>query len=143
MDMNMKNSKHLGRVVVFGIFDGVHEGHRDFLRQAREYGDKLIVIVGRDKISEQLKHKKPNYSENERLKFIEGEPLVDRVVLGDAELSTYKMLEELNPDVVCLGYDQQELGKDLEKWMKENKKEIPIYHLKPHKPDTHHSSRLS
>lgn len=33
-------------------------------------------------------------------------------VLGDEELSSCQVLEELNPDVICLGYDQQELGED-------------------------------
>ena len=36
------------KVMVFGTFDGLHEGHLDFFRQAREYGDYLIVAVARD-----------------------------------------------------------------------------------------------
>ena len=43
------------RVVVFGIFDGVHEGHRSLFAQALRQAQgkakedvELIVIVGRD-----------------------------------------------------------------------------------------------
>ena len=36
------------KVLVFGTFDGLHEGHKDFLRQAKQYGDHLTVVVGRD-----------------------------------------------------------------------------------------------
>ena len=94
------------RVVVFGIFDGVHDGHRDFFRQAREYGDELIVIVGRDKISELLKKKIPKYSETERVDLAAKEELVDSAVLGDEKLSTYSVLSSVNPEVICFGYDQ-------------------------------------
>ena len=48
------------RVAVFGVFDGIHAGHQDFLRQAREYGDELVVIVARDKSVTQLKGKPPD-----------------------------------------------------------------------------------
>lgn len=43
-----KLSKKFNRVMVFGVFDGLHPGHRAFLRQARKKGDKLIVVVARD-----------------------------------------------------------------------------------------------
>ena len=61
------------RVAVFGVFDGIHAGHQDFdgihaghqdfLRQAREYGDELVVIVARDKSVTQLKGKPPIHPE--------------------------------------------------------------------------------
>ena len=53
------------RVVVFGIFDGIHEGHRDFFRQAKEHGDELVVIVGRDSASLKWKGKQPKGRQQE------------------------------------------------------------------------------
>ena len=130
------------RVVVFGIFDGVHDGHRDFFRQAREYGDELVVIVGRDKSAILLKSKQPRYSQDQRLESVKQEKLVDKAVLGDEEQSSYQVLEKLNPDVICLGYDQQELGEDLKKWLREKGKEIPVHFLKPYQSDSFHNSLL-
>jgi len=129
-------------VVVFGIFDGIHDGHRDFFRQARRYGDELIAIVGRDVICEQLKGRKPKYGEDQRVKFAEQEDLVNRATLGDEELSVYGVLEDVNPDIICLGYDQEALGEDIQKWIEKNQKTIEIYYLKPYKPNIHHSSLL-
>jgi FAD synthetase len=128
------------RVVVFGIFDGVHGGHRDLLRQAKEHGNELIVIVGRGSASLQWKGVKPKHSERERLSFVQKEQYVDRAVLGDEEQSTYKILEELNPDIICLGYDQEALGRDLKKWMLNTKKRSPVIRLKSFKPDICHNS---
>lgn len=31
------------KALAFGTFDGLHEGHEDFFRQAKKFGDNLIV----------------------------------------------------------------------------------------------------
>ena len=36
------------RVMVFGSFDPLHDGHRSLFRQARKHGDELVVVVARD-----------------------------------------------------------------------------------------------
>ena len=135
------------RVVVFGIFDGVHDGHRDLFRQALRLASlaqgkpaELIVIVGRDEIAEKLKHKRPKYSETERVEMLKKEPFVDDAILGDKELSIYTVLVQCNPDVVCLGYDQQELEKDLRYWLVSQHKKIELRRAKPYRQDTLHNS---
>ena len=70
------------------------------------------------------------------------EQTVSTAVLGDEELSSYQVLEQLNPEVICLGYDQQELGEDLRRWMNQRGKQIPIHCLQPYEPDKLHSSLL-
>ena len=139
METSAKTGK---RVVVFGVFDGVHDGHRDCFRQAREFGDHLIVIVGRDGPAFRLKDQSPRYSEAERLDLVAREHWVAAAVLGDEELSTYQVLEQLNPDLICLGYDQQVLGEDLQMWMDGTGKSIPMHFMKPYKPRRFHSSLL-
>ena len=100
-------------VVIFGIFDVIHEGHRHFLREARTCGDRLIVVVGRDGAVVELKNQRPRYPEELRAARLREEPWVDEALMGDIELSSYRVLEDLEPDLICLGYDQLELGKDL------------------------------
>ncbi|MBI2642350.1 MAG: adenylyltransferase/cytidyltransferase family protein [Candidatus Wildermuthbacteria bacterium] len=128
------------KVVVFGIFDGVHEGHRSLFRQAKEHGDELVVIVGRDSASLRWKNKKPRHSEQTRLSLVSKEEGVDSAVLGDEEQSSYKVLENINLDVICLGYDQDSLEKDIKEWLLRTGKNIPVIRLKPHHPETHHNS---
>ena len=128
------------RVVVFGIFDGVHDGHRDLFRQARELGDELVVIVGRDEVAEKLKGRRPRYSEAERVAMLKQEPLVDDAILGDSEFSSYASIQKLHPDLICLGYDQQELGEDLKQWIQRKNESISLVFLKPYKPEVLHNS---
>lgn len=130
------------KVVVFGIFDGMHEGHRSLFAQAKAYGEELVVIVGRDSASLRLKEKKPKYSKETRRDLVSKEELVDEAVLGDEEQSSYKILEELKPDVICLGYDQANLAEDLEIWMQKKGKNIPLHWLDAHHPEKYHSSIL-
>jgi len=135
------------RVVVFGIFDGVHDGHRSLFRQALRQAQgkakedvELVVIVGRDSASLKWKDKNPKHSQQTRLSLVIQEEGVSDAVLGDEEQSSYKILESLHPDVICLGYDQDVLEQDIRRWLKERGENIPLIRLKPHQPDLHHNS---
>lgn len=130
------------RVAVFGIFDGIHDGHRSLFHQARKHGDELIVIVGRDSSSVQWKGKKPRYSEETRLSLVLKEKYVDHAVLGDEDQSTYGVLSRVNPDCICLGYDQNMLRKDVERWLEQEKRTIPCVTLQPYKETVFHTSFL-
>lgn len=92
-------------VMVFGAFDGLHPGHLDFFRQAKEHGDSLVVSVGRDRNVEKIKHKKTLFSEAERLDIVGELKIVDNAVLG-AEEDFFEHIKQHAPDVICLGYDQ-------------------------------------
>ena len=130
------------RVLVFGIFDGIHDGHRHFFKEARVFGDELVVVVGRDNISKVLKGKIPRKSEEQRIRDLKAETLVDLAVLGDEQLSTYKVVEDLQPHVICLGYDQEAFERDLRAWIEANNLSIEVNILSALKPDELHSSIL-
>ena len=136
----MRKNRKLERVVVFGIFDGIHEGHRNFFYQAFQHGD-VVAIVGRDTVSEQLKKRKPEHSEEERCQLVEQEKYITKAVLGDTELSLYKVMAEVDPDIICLGYDQEELEKDLIKWLSSGKG-LKIIKLHAYQPNVYHNSFL-
>jgi len=134
------NSK---KILIFGVFDGIHEGHLSFINDAKKEGDHLVAIVARDSIVENLKGKLPKYNEVERINELLKIPEVDLVLLGDAELGTYNVLKEVKPDIIFLGYDQTALYKDLNKTIKSGKlSEIEIIIGEPYKPEEFHSSIL-
>ena len=132
------NSK---KILIFGVFDGIHEGHLSFINNAKKVGDHLVAIVARDSIVKVLKGELPKNNEVERIEDLLKIPEIDRVLLGDPELSTYNILKEVNPDVVFLGYDQNILYEDLKKKIKNGDlNEMEIVFGTPHKPDELHSS---
>lgn len=109
------NNNKKKRVLAFGVFDHIHEGHISFLEQAARLGDELIIAVARDSVVHALKNKIPSQSEEVRQRLLSEVKGVTEVVLGDEELGSWKVIKRINPHIICLGYDQYWLKKDLEK----------------------------
>jgi cytidyltransferase-like protein len=80
------------KVMVFGVFDGLHDGHREFLRHARGHGDYLIAVVTPDHIVHELKGRVPDEHEGDRIEKLWLEGLADRVVVGDSDLGTWQVV---------------------------------------------------
>ena len=127
--------------MVFGVFDRLHEGHRSFLAQAWAHGDELIVIVARDEVVRRLKQKRPHESQDIRISKLKMLEEVSAAALGDENQGTYTVIAQYNPDVICVGYDQDGLHDDL--MARIEREELPkksIVRLYPYKPETYHSS---
>ena len=127
------------RVYVFGSFDGIHLGHRSFLRQARMYGDHLTVVIARDRNVERIKGRRPERPEEVRRAAVERLHLADRVVLGDAQ-DPYGSLRTESIDIICLGYDQAPSDAKLHALLKKaGKPEVTVIRLKAFLPWFFHS----
>ncbi len=94
------------KVMVFGTFDVLHEGHCFLFREAKKHGDTLVVVVARNKTVQKVKGHTPTLDEQTRLQAVSSISEVDHAVLGHLD-DVYKVLEEHAPDVICLGYDQR------------------------------------
>ena len=92
--------------MIFGTFDIIHGGHIHMFKQAREYGDYLIVVVARDVNVEKTKGIGAMHDEKERLDFVSHIDLIDKARLGD-KTDVYRVIREEKPDVIALGYDQK------------------------------------
>ncbi len=130
-------------VTIFGVFDGIHEGHREFIAQAKKEGERLVAVVARDEVVNALKGKLPLHNEADRIKALLEVPDIDLVFLGDPEEGTYNVVKEIKPDVIYLGYDQQALFDSMTKAMKDGVlPPIELIYGKAHKPEQFHSSIL-
>lgn len=124
------------RVVCAGTFDHLHPGHINFLKQAAQLGDELIVIVARDETVEKIKGRRPDYDERCRRLAVEGTGIADAVILGNVNKEIFAILRDLSPDVVALGYDQRVSEGEIKKWLPECR----VVRLKPFFPDRFKSS---
>lgn len=129
------------RVVVFGTFDIVHPGHMSFLRQAKSFGNELIVVIARDETVNKVKGRKTVFSEIERLKKIKGLPYVDNAVLGSLK-DKYSIIKRLDPDIIALGYDQKFFIDNLKEELTKRNVNAKIVRLKPYKKKLYKSSIL-
>ncbi|PIQ77265.1 FAD synthase [Candidatus Peregrinibacteria bacterium CG11_big_fil_rev_8_21_14_0_20_46_8] len=127
------------KVIAFGTFDHFHAGHESYLRQARELGEHLTVIIARDETVERLKGRRPDYSERERRKAVMRSGIAERVVLGQHG-DKYAVLLKYKPDVIALGYDQFAFTIRLKKFLIDNGMDAKIVRLEPYKPEVHKTS---
>ncbi len=131
------------KILVFGTFDGLHEGHKNFFKQAKEFGEHLVVVVGRDSTIVKTKGRPPKFNEKERLKAVQEALHIDEAHLGNEGNDPYKVIEEIKPDIICLGYDQTHFTDKLEVKLKEMGLSVEIKRLKAYQPQKYHSSILN
>ena len=96
-----------GRTVVAtgGCFDLLHTGHVRLLRQARELGDALIVLVNSDKSVRALKGAgRPVMSDVDRARVLAALACVDAVAIFDGP-TPERLLDTLRPSIWVKGGD--------------------------------------
>lgn len=101
------------KVMVFGTFDGLHDGHRAMLAEARSLGDYLIAVLAQDHIVAHLKGRLPKKNLAERFEHLSAADGVDKVAIGDGFIGTWNTIKRYRPDVVAIGHDQDLLEKEL------------------------------
>lgn len=125
----------------FGTFDGLHAGHEDYFRQAKEYADELFVVVSRDETVVDLKGQLPLNNEQDRLNVVLTHPNVDDARLGYLE-DKYKIIDEVRPDFICLGHDQEAFTERLEAELARRGIAATVVRCIPYEPDIRSSSLL-
>jgi len=129
--------------MVFGTFDGLHKGHKNFFKQAQKLAAKsfLIVSVARDKNVIRIKGKYPVLNEKQRIRLVKKCKLVDKVVLSGIKNYLPHIIKE-HPDIIALGYDQKFYVQNLKKDLKNKGLIVKIVRLKPFKEKIYKSHLL-
>lgn len=130
------------KVLVFGTFDIFHKGHESFLKEAKNYGEVLNVVVARDLTVRKVKGRDPLNNEEKRLNVIQSLDYVDKAYLG-RKGDKYEIIEELKPDIICLGYDQDSFTKNLNEELSKRGLNVKIIKIeKSFNPEKYKSSKL-
>ncbi len=101
-------------VAVSGGFDPIHIGHVRFFKEAKELGDKLVVLLNNDN----WLLKKKGYifmKEKERKEVLLALEAVDEVLISEhsenpQDMSVCRELEKLAPDIFANGGDRKKAG---------------------------------
>jgi cytidyltransferase-like protein len=94
-------------VAVSGYFDPIHVGHIEYLKLAKQLGDKLVVIVNND-FQARIKKGKSFMNERDRVEIVASLKCVDEVFLSiDRDLSVCKSLEFIQPNIFANGGDRK------------------------------------
>lgn len=97
-----------GKKVVFtnGCFDILHPGHVDYLCQARDLGDFMVLGLNTDSSVKKLEKApdRPINNEDTRAKVLAGLACIDIIVLFD-EVTPYELIQTLQPSILVKGDD--------------------------------------
>lgn len=129
------------RVLVFGTFDLLHAGHFDFLTQAKALGDELHVVIARDKTVQKVKGHLPDQNELTRQLQVSELPMVKAAHLGNLD-DKYKIIEDVRPDIIALGYDQEAFTDALPKELEKRGLKPRIVRLQAYRPDIYKTSKI-
>ncbi|MDO8564026.1 MAG: adenylyltransferase/cytidyltransferase family protein [Nanoarchaeota archaeon] len=130
------------RVMVAGTFDIFHLGHEYFLKEARKFGDELIVVIARDENVLRIKGKQTKNNEDKRLNKVLESKIADKVILGNKG-NIFNIIEEIEPEVICLGYDQPIDENKLRQEIYKRNLVIEVVRLKSFKPEIYKSSFMN
>ncbi len=92
------------KVMASGVFDLIHPGHVSYLKQAKSYGDHLVVVVANDSTVRKRKHE-PIMPESMRAFMVGSLKPVDEVIIGGPG-DMFDTVAAIRPDIIVLGYDQ-------------------------------------
>jgi FAD synthetase len=129
------------RVMASGVFDLIHLGHINYLMQARELGDELYVVVATDNTVRKIKHE-PITNEDIRLQIVRSLKPVDDALLGYDDEDRYKIVEEIKPDVIAIGYDQAHNEEKIIEELKERGLDIKVVRLKKFDDDLNGTRKI-
>ncbi len=103
----VKTWQAMGQKVVFtnGCFDLLHLGHVDYLENARNLGDKLVIGLNTDSSVSRFKGpERPLQDQNSRARVLAALQFVDMVVFFDED-TPLNLISQLLPDILVKGSD--------------------------------------
>jgi len=98
-------------------------------------------VIARDKTVEKEKGHSPKNNEKQRVKNLKKLNIANQVIIGN-QGNKLKIIDNLRPDVICLGYDQRAKIKNLKKEFNKRKFNPKIIRLKAFRPHRFKSSFL-
>lgn len=103
----LEGERLVGRTIVFtnGVFDILHVGHLQFLKQAKAMGDILVVAINSDRSARKLKGPgRPITNEHDRLALVAALDMVDYSLLFDSDTAA-ECIQTLCPTLYIKGSD--------------------------------------
>ncbi|MEM4245864.1 MAG: adenylyltransferase/cytidyltransferase family protein [Candidatus Bathyarchaeia archaeon] len=130
-------------VLATGAFDLLHYGHLRFLEEAKRAGgpgSRLIVIVARDKTVKARKGAAPVLPEDQRRALVEALKPVEKAILGFEQMDMESVIVKVKPDVIAVGYDQEDIYSAVEGLVREKGYRVRVARIGRFGPDDLDSS---
>ena len=98
------------RILTYGTFDLLHNGHIRLLKRAKKEGDYLIVALSTDEFNK-IKGKKSYYSYEKRKEMLEALRFVDLVIPEKSWEQKASDIKKYEVDEIVMGSDWKDSDK--------------------------------
>jgi rfaE bifunctional protein nucleotidyltransferase chain/domain len=107
----LKKNRTKKIVLCHGVFDVVHIGHINYLKEAKSFGNKLIVSVTSKKFVNKGSGR-PIFNDSERVKFLKSISFIDYVHIN-YDYNAISLIEKVKPSFYCKGKEYLNFKNDL------------------------------
>ncbi len=101
------------KVLAGGCFDILHYGHLTFLKNAKDEGDVLIILLESDEFIFNTKKRKPIHSQEQRATILSNLTVIDYVIplpLMNTNDEYFELVKTIRPSVIALTEGDQKLA---------------------------------
>lgn len=95
------------RVITYGTYDLLHQGHINLLRRAKELGDYLIVGVTNDNFDRERGKLNVRNNVLERVEAVKATGLADQIIIEDYFGQKIDDIQKYDVDIFAIGSDWQ------------------------------------
>ncbi|MFX0174164.1 MAG: adenylyltransferase/cytidyltransferase family protein [Candidatus Hodarchaeota archaeon] len=131
-------------VMTGGVFDIIHLGHLKALKEAKNRGDILVVIIAADETVKSNKGRPPINSQENRKELLSHFDIVDIAEKGSPDPKKFLDIVGIyQPDIIALGYDQSLTEVKLSKLLQDNElNNIEVIRLQANIPNEKTSLKI-
>lgn len=98
-------NKEMRKVITYGTYDLLHQGHVNLLRRARELGDYLIVGVTNDSFDRERGKLNVRNNVLERVEAVRATGLADQIIIEDYVGQKIDDIQKYDVDIFAIGSD--------------------------------------
>ena len=105
--IDLQEGVFLKKVITYGTFDMLHQGHLNILKRAKELGDHLIVGVTSDDFDSRRGKINVQQSMMERIEGVKETGLADQIIIEEYEGQKIDDINRFGVDIFAIGSDWQ------------------------------------
>jgi len=125
----------MNTIVCFGAFDGLDEGHKAYLNEARSLGESLLVVLESDRSVLARNGQLPGNGEQLRRERLEAARAADEICISERE-NLLDLLREMRPNIIFLPFYETALARQLEEALSDASSKWEVALSKPFPVDT-------
>ena len=97
------------KVITYGTYDLLHQGHINLLKRAKDLGDYLIVGVTNDNFDRERGKLNVRNNVLERVEAVKTTGIADQIIIEDFVGQKIDNIQKYDVDIFAIGFNQEKI----------------------------------